>query len=255
MNKIIKYIIFDIGRNKIVLGYTVCLLLIAFSLFSLEDGGAKGILSLLNIILIIVPLVSIVFATIYLYNSAEFIELLVSQPIRRTRLLGSLFAGLAIALTTSFLIGIGVPVLIYYPRGAGVMLIVVGTALTLVFTSLSVLAAVLTRDKAKGIGMAVLLWFYFALLFDGIVLFLLFQFSDYPLEKTSIALSLLNPIDLGRIMILLKMDVSALMGYSGAVFHQFFGGMTGSLIAGIALLLWAGLPFLLARRRFSHKDL
>jgi len=255
MNKIVKYIIFDIGRNKIILGYTVCLLLIALSLFNLEDGGAKGILSLLNIILIIVPLVSIVFATIYLYNAAEFIELLVSQPIRRTRLLGSLFAGLAIALTVSFLIGIGAPVLIYHPRGAGLMLVVVGTALTLVFTGLSVLAAVLTRDKAKGIGVAVLLWFYFALLFDGIVLFILFQFSDYPLEKTSIALSLLNPIDLGRIMILLKMDVSALMGYSGAVFRQFFGGMTGSLIAGIALLLWAGLPFLLALRKFSRKDL
>lgn len=255
MNKIIKYIILDIARNKIVLAYTVFLLLISLSVFNLEDNGTKGLLSLLNITLIIVPLVSIVFATIYLYNAAEFIELLISQPIRRPRLLASLFTGLALSLSLAFLIGAGIPVLCYHPSGAGSLLVIVGLALTLVFTALAVLSAVLTRDKAKGIGVAILLWFYFALIFDGIVLFILFQFSDYPMEKTSIALSSLNPIDLGRIVILLKMDISAMMGYSGAVFRQFFGGLWGSLYAGVILLLWIVLPLFWALRKFSHKDL
>lgn len=38
-----------------------------------------------------------------------------------------------------------------------------------------------------------------------------------------IVLSALNPIDLGRILVLLKMDVAALLGYTGAVFRQFLG--------------------------------
>ena len=50
MKKIIKYVIIDILRNKIMLAYTVFLLLISLTIFSLEDNSAKGLLSLLNII-------------------------------------------------------------------------------------------------------------------------------------------------------------------------------------------------------------
>src|ERR1044071_370137 len=99
MKKIIKYVMLDILRSKIIIGYTVFLLLVSFSVFNLEDNSSKGLASLLNIILIIVPLISIIFSTIYIYNSAEFIELLVSQPVKRTTLLCSIYAGLAISLT------------------------------------------------------------------------------------------------------------------------------------------------------------
>ena len=95
MKKIIKYVITDILRNRIVLAYTACLLAISFSVFSLEDNSTKGLLSLLNIILIIVPLISIIFSAIYIYNSAEFIELLVSQPLKRKAIWMSLFTGLS----------------------------------------------------------------------------------------------------------------------------------------------------------------
>src|SRR3954466_5067754 len=109
MKKIIKYVIIDILRNKIVLGYTMFLLLISLSIFNLEDNSTKGLLSLLNIILIIVPLVSILFSSIYIYNSAEFLELLVSQPLKRRTIWLSIFAGLAFSLSLSFFIGVGVP--------------------------------------------------------------------------------------------------------------------------------------------------
>ncbi len=81
----------------------------------------------------------------------------------------------------------------------------------------------MARDKAKGIGVVILLWLYFSIIFDGLVLFVLFQFADYPLEKMMVGVVTLNPIDLSRILILLKMDVSALMGYTGAIFKDFFG--------------------------------
>ncbi|HSC38361.1 MAG TPA: hypothetical protein VLD19_10830, partial [Chitinophagaceae bacterium] len=91
MIKIIKYVIVDILRNKIVLAYTAFLLAISLGVFNMEDNTSKGLLSLLNIVLIIVPLVSIIFSTIYVYNSAEFIELLVSQPLKRKNIWISLF--------------------------------------------------------------------------------------------------------------------------------------------------------------------
>lgn len=255
MLKIIKYVIIDILRNKIILAYTIFLLVLSLSIFSLEDNAAKGLLGLLNICLIIVPLVSIVFSTIYVYNSAEFIELLVSQPLQRKTIWMSLFSGLAISMTLSFLMGVGIPVLIYQADVTGLMMILVGMFLTVIFVSIALLAAVKTRDKAKGIGFAMLLWLYFSLLFDGFVLFLVFQFSDYPIEKMMVLVSMLNPIDLARIMILLKMDISALMGYTGAIFRNFFGTGTGMGLSFLVLVAWSMIPVYLSLNQFKRKDL
>ena len=61
MKKIIKYVMLDILRSKVVIGYTLFLLTVSLSVFSLEDSADKGLLSLLNIVLFIVPLVAIIF--------------------------------------------------------------------------------------------------------------------------------------------------------------------------------------------------
>lgn len=255
MKKIIKYVIIDILRNKIMLAYTVFLLLISFSIFSLEDSSAKGLLSLLNIILIIVPLVSLLFAAIYVYNSSEFLELLVSQPLKRNTIWLSLFTGLAASMAFAFFIGAGLPILFYEPTPTGFMMLGTGLLLSVIFVAIAMLAAVIARDKAKGIGIVILLWLYFSIIFDGLVLFILFQFADYPLEKMMVGMTAFNPIDLSRILILLKMDVSALMGYTGAIFKDFFGTNTGLIISFMVLITWIIIPTWLSLRRFNHKDL
>jgi hypothetical protein len=137
----------------------------------------------------------------------------------------------------------------------GLMLIVSGLFQTVIFTGIALLASVKTRDKAKGIGVAVLLWFVFTLIYDAVVMFLLFQFSDYPLEKPMIALTMLNPVDLSRVLMLLKLDISALMGYTGAVFHEFFGSKMGMLTSMVVLLMWTLVPLWFSVKQFQHKDL
>jgi len=213
------------------------------------------LLSLLNIILIIVPLICIAFSTIYVYKSSEFIELLVSQPVKRKTIWISIFAGLSSSLALAFLIGAGIPILLYHADSTGIMMIATGLFLTVLFVSIAMLAAGSTRDKAKGIGLSILLWLFFSLIFDALVLFLLFQFQDYPLERVMVFLSFLNPIDLGRVQILLQMDISALMGYTGAVFREFFGTTTGITISFIGLFFWIVWPVWLSLRRFKKKDL
>lgn len=255
MKKLIKYIMTDILRSRIMIIYTLFLLATSMSLFGLEDNANKGLLSLLNIVLIIVPLFSLLFSTIYIYNSAEFIELLVSQPLQRKNIWLSFSFGLAISLSLSFIMGIGVPVLLFQFNAIGFLLIIVGILLSIIFVAIALWAAVQIKDKAKGIGMAILLWMYFSLLFDGFVLFLLFQFSDYPLEKPMILVSALNPIDLGRILILLKLDISAMMGYTGAIFKDFFGTIAGVAIAFLTLALWIAIPLYYSTRKFNRKDL
>ncbi len=254
MNRILKYILLDILRNKIIIAYTLLLLVVSWSIFSLENNSAKGLLSLLNLVLLTVPLVTIMFTTVYVYNSSEFIELLLSQPLKRNKIWRSLFGGLSLAFATAYLIGIGIPALICAPGSISLMLIVCGVLISLVFVALAMLSAILSRDKAKGIGIAIVIWIFFAIIFDGIVLFLLFQFSDYPIEKAMIGITTLNPITLARILILLHMDVSAIMGYTGAIFKDFFGTYVGISVSVLLLLLWVYIPYRISLRLFMKRD-
>lgn len=250
-----KYVLYDILKSKVILAYTLFLLVVSVSMFQMEENSSKAMLSLLNIVLIVLPLVSLVFSTIHYYNSYEFIELMASQPMGRSRIILSEYAGVSISLVSAFLIGVGVPVMLFSADDTGYALLFTGVCLTLVFTSIAFLTSVLARDKARGIGFALLLWFYFALIYDGLVLLILFSFSDYPLEKLTLFLSAMNPIDLGRIFIMLKMDVSALMGYTGALYKDFFGSGTGILFTAGIMIIWIIVPLWLAVRRFRKKDL
>lgn len=255
MNRMIRFITLDILKNKTIIAYTLLLAILSWSVFSLEDNHTKGILTLLNLLLLTVPLVSIIFSTIYIYNCAEFIDLLLSQPISRSRIWISLYTGVSLSQLLAFWIGVGIPVFLFAPFVLASYILVVGSLLTLIFIAIGFWATVSVRDKSKGIGLAIMCWLFFALLFDGIILFLLFQFADYPIEEAMMVITLLSPIDLARILVLLQMDVSALLGYTGAVFRSFLGNTIGMVVSFGALILWAALPFLRSLVKFKHRDL
>ena len=224
-------------------------------MFQLDSDTSKVVLSLLNILIIVIPLVSVVFTTIHFYNSYEFIEMMLAQPVNRSTIFLSEFLAISISLLLAFLAGVGLPMLYYGSNESAIQLLFTGAILSLVFTSLAFLSSVLTRDKAKAIGIAILFWFYFVLIYDAFLLWIIYTFSDYPLEVTTLSLIALNPVDLARIMMILKLDVSALMGYTGAFYKQFFGSGTGFLFSLSALLLWLFLPLFLAMGIFRKKDL
>lgn len=254
MIRIAKYVAYDLMRSRFVIAYTIVLGAITFSLFSLDSDPGKSTLSLLNIVLLAVPLVSIVFTTIHFFNSYEFVELLLSQPVPRKVIFFAEFAALSLALSLAFCIGVGVPVFMLNFSLNAVFLVAAGILLTIAFVALAFAASVAIRDKARAIGVSLLLWFYFTLIYDGFVLYIIYSFSDYPLEKVTLVLVSLNPVDLARIFILLKLDLSALMGYTGAFYKNFFGSALGSLYSIVLLSFWIVLPMVFAMRKFLRKD-
>jgi Cu-processing system permease protein len=255
MRRILKYVFLDIVKNKFVVIFSMVLALFSFTTFSLEDNTAKGLLTMLNIIQMVVPLVAVLFSTTYIYNSSEFVELLVSQPIKRGKIWWSLFLGLSLSLSMAFVIGVGLALFIFVEWNKALVMLVSGVLLTTIFVAIAFVSAVFTRDKAKGIGLSIFLWLYFALLFDGLLLMLVYQFADYPIEKIMVGVTTLNPIDLSRILILLQLDVSAMMGYTGAVFKNFFGTGTGMVLSLMVLVLWTLVPFWISLKKFKNKDL
>jgi len=255
MLKIAKYIVFDIIRSKVLIAYTLLLAMICVSIFMMDADVTKGLISITTIIMIIVPLVSVVYATTYYFNAYEFTELLVSQPISRRDILMGKFLGISSSILGSFVLGVCVPVAIFAFSTTGLTMMAAGGLLTLSFISLAFLASTITRDKAKGIGLALMIWFYCSIIFDGLVLLFLFLFSDYPLEKVMIVITALNPIDLARILVLLQLDISALMGYTGALYQQFFGSELGIVFSLGLQIIWIIVPMWLALKIFRKKDL
>lgn len=255
MSRLLRYIFLDLLRTRFILAYTAFLMLSTISLYQLDTDTSKVVLSLMNVLLIVAPLVSIIFTTIHYYNSYEFMELMLTQPIGRTVVITAQYLAVSSALCLAFVVGLGLPMVYYGADATALTLLGAGVLLTLVFSSLALMASVLTRDKARAIGLALMFWFYFTLIYDAFVLWVLYSFSEYPLEYPTLIMTALNPVDLARILMILQLDVSALMGYTGAFYQRLFGSGLGMGLSLAVLALWAAVPLGVTLRLFSRKDI
>jgi Cu-processing system permease protein len=254
MLKLLKYSLYDIVKSRFAILYTIFMILVTVSIYQVNEDLSKVSLSLLNIMLMIVPLISAVFATTHFFNNLEFTELMLAQPVKRRDVFLSQILAVVIMLSLAIVIGVGLPMGLWGADSSLLILMAVGISLSVVFAGLAFLASVLTRDKAKAIGITLSFWIYFSLVYDGIVLYIIYSFADYPLEKATLSLVMLNPVDLARIIMLMQLDISALMGYTGAFFQQFFGSAQGILLSGGVLLIWMIWPVLVSMRIFRKKD-
>lgn len=247
MLKIFKYSFFDLMRSRWSIVYFLFYLALGFVLLFLNNDLSKAVITLMNVIIVLVPLIGTVFGTMYYYNSKEFTELLLAQPLKRSSIFLGQYFGVAGSLLLSLVLGLGIPFALYgLFRSDAIwqfgLLLVVGGFLTLIFTALSFNIALRNENKIKGFGYAILAWLFLAVIYDGIFLLSLVALEEYPLDKFSLAATMLNPIDLSRTLILLKLDISALLGYTGAVFKKFFGTNLGLIVSMSTLIAWSALP-------------
>jgi len=213
----------------------------------------------MNVIIVLVPLISTIFGVMYFYNSKEFTELLLAQPLKRNSIFLGQYLGVAGSLTMSLVLGLGIPFILYgLFRSDAIwdfsLLLITGGFLTLIFTALAFNISLSNENKIKGFGYAVLLWLFLAVIYDGLFLMSLILFEEYPLDSFSLAATMFNPIDLSRTLILLKLDISALLGYTGAIFKQFFGTDKGLIVSILTLILWTVLPIWLLSYKAKRKD-
>jgi Cu-processing system permease protein len=257
--KILRYRLREVVRGRTVLGYGLFFAAATLGLIRFGGGIERALPSLASLVLLVIPLVALVVGTIFVYEGRDFSELVLTQPVgRRPLFLGS-WLGITLPLIGAFLLGAGGPLLLsgVPPESlrAVVLLLVTGALLTAVFTALAFWVATAVADTARGLGLALVTWLALTVVYDGVVLLAAGAFAAYPLEKALLALMILNPVDLARILVLLALDASVLMGYTGAVFRAFFGSAWGMAIALLSLGAWIALPLLWARRRFVRSDL
>lgn len=259
MLKILKYSIFDLLRSRWSYVYFSFYLLLGFVLLFLNNDVNKAVITLMNIIIVLTPLIGTIFGVMYYYNSKEFTELLLAQPIKRSKIFMGQYIGISLSLSLSLVLGLGIPFMAYgLFKSTAIfnfsLLLLIGAFLNFIFVALAYNISLSTENKIKGFGYAILMWLFLAVIYDGLFLISLIIFNEYPLDKFSLGMTMFNPIDLSRILILLKLDISVLLGYTGAVFKEFFGTIMGMASSMGVLILWILIPVWNIVRKSNKKD-
>ncbi|WP_461829493.1 ABC transporter permease subunit [Aquifex sp.] len=258
MAKLIFFEIKSLARIRWLWIYFLFLALGSFLFNYLGGDETKVLISLLSISLLVVPLVAAFFGITYFYDSRGFLEFLLSQPVGRGKLFTSRYLSLNVFLTTLYVISVLLPflpsLLELREKGTLLLLTLSGIFLTLVFTAIAFLVGLLVEEKAKGVSVILGLWLYLTFLHDGLILTVVYIFKDYPLEKVVLFLTLLNPVDLARVLVILNLDIAAIMGLTGSVFKELLGSWLGITLSLLSLTLWFLLPFMVSLFLFKRKD-
>lgn len=255
--KVAAFQLVDVARSRWLPGYAAFFLLATELLLRFGGDPTRALVSLTTVVLFVVPLAAIVFATVYVHSAREFIELVLAQPVGRGTLFAGTYAAMVIALSAGVVVGIGIPFALRGgagAAGAAAVLVAMGVALTVVFAGAGVALALRTEDRIRAFGLALGIWACAALVYDAALLVLATALPSYPLERPLLVATLANPIDLARVMMLAHLDASALMGYTGAAFTRAFGSAAGAALAAAALVVWGAIPALLGARMFRRKD-
>ncbi len=259
MNKVLKYGAYDLLRSRWALAYFAFYFLLGIALLSLTNDHGQATISLLNIVVVLTPLLSIIFGVIYFYNSQDFTNLLLALPLSRTQIFVGQYLGIAIVQILCVLLGLGLPFFFTGVLGSSVVasflsLLLISVFLTMIFTGIAFLISLSNENRIRGFGIAVILWLFLAVIYDGLFLVLLSTFREYPLDTFALLGILLNPIDLSRVLVMINLDIAALMGFTGAVFKNVLGNYRGVLVAVVVLTLWVVIPASLMIRRARRRD-
>lgn len=257
MFKVFKYSFIDLARNRWTISYFLFFLLITSGFLFMSGNSIKTLASMMNIVILLIPLISLMFSLMYYYQVLEYIEILVCMPISRRSVWAGYWAGSCLALSLSFLLGAGLPVIFFADPSsakAWVTLLLLGCLLTILFASIAGWLALRFENRLKGFGIGLFIWLFLAVIYDGLFLAILLIFVNFPLEKVAIVATLLNPIDMARVLLIFQLDFSALMGFTGAVFEKFFGNSLGSFLIILTFTLWFIAVLWLMDRKLKKKD-
>lgn len=259
LGKIIQYQINDTIRSKWLFIFNAVFFAINFGIIKLSNDMAKAELGLLNVTILLIPLVAVIYGIIFYYNSQEYIITMLSQPIERKTLFTGLYLGIIIPFSAVLVIAMILPVILIGEIGVlldGIYLLILLSAIILymVFTGLALAIGTTNNNRMKGIGLSLVTWLFFSLIYDGIFILVLNYFKDYNLNDYLFFVVFLNPIDLSRITVILNLDYSAMMGYTGALFNKILGSYWGVFYSILVSLLWIVIPFLFSSKKFRNKD-
>lgn len=224
---------------------------------------SRTAISLVQLVLLLVPLAALVFGALALTSERGAAELLYSQPVARGHILFGRVLGLWAALSAAELVGFGLAGLVLqWQAGPGGVarygaLALTAVVITGVFLSIAAwLASGHTGRRTRVLALALVVWFLAVVLFDVAALGAASLLRSGSASRLLIWATLANPVDAARTGALLAIEGTSAFGAATAALLRFTGGMTaaGAAVAA-SLVLWLVVPFACAVRRLARSDI
>jgi Cu-processing system permease protein len=225
---------------------------------------ARTAASLVQLVILLVPLASLLMGTLALTPERGGSELLFSQPVPRAAIYLGRLLGLLAALAAAQALGFGAAGLVIFSEAGGqglgtFLLLALGSlVLTAVFLGLAALLAAgpPERGRARVLALALVVWFAVVVVFDAAALGLASLLPSGLASRVLIVAVLINPADAVRTGALLAAEGTAAFGAASLAFLRFTRGPLGAgLLLAASLLLWLIVPPLLAIGRLRRSDL
>jgi Cu-processing system permease protein len=224
---------------------------------------ARTAVSLVQLVLLLVPLTALVIGVLSLAPERGAAELVFSQPVaRRTVLLGKLL-GLFQALAAAQAVGFGAAGVVVYGQAgtqglAGfVALVAASLVTTAVFLGLAALlaAGAIGQRRSRALALALVTWFVAVALFDLAVLGVASLLRSGAASRVLMLGAIVNPIGAIRTGTLLAIEGTGAFGAASLALFRFTHGPLGTgLVLGLSLTVWLVAPTLLAIRRLGRAD-
>jgi len=224
------------------------------------QGFARVTLSLMNLVLIIVPLAGLTLGVASITGTSGTLPLLLAQPVGRGEVFIGKFLGLALALTVAQAVGFGAGgVVIAIQAGADQMpafatLTILSFALGWVTTATALFLAAWLPDRLKATSAALALWLVMVIAYDMAVLGATAMFRGVSLQSILLPAVLINPVDLTRVLVVLATGSGALFGPTSAVLMRVLGSSGGVALGIAALAVQLAVPLLAGAWMFRRRD-
>jgi Cu-processing system permease protein len=225
---------------------------------------ARTAASLVQIVLLLVPVTALLIGVVALAPERGAAELLYSQPVRRRTILLGRLAGLLCALLAAQAVGFGAAGLVVFWQsgGAGLgsfaLLVSCSFALTAVFLGLAAWLAVgaTAGRRSRAIAQALVVWFAAAVLYDVAALGLASLLRSGTASRLLVAAVIVNPVDAVRTAALLGVEGASAFGAASLAFFRITGGSaSAAAMLAASVIAWIVVPTALAVRRLERTDI
>jgi len=272
--------IYTIAESEIIIGvrnkwthiFTIIftILVLGISYFGLTASGYTGsmqdfsrtTLSLLNLVLYIIPLISLIIGVMSFSGDGRLNELIFAQPLNRWEIYLGKLLGLLVVIFTSTSLGFGISGFIILIRVGSdgvfryLVFVLLSNFLAFIFIGISSLISVIARQRGRAFGISVLAWFIFLIFYDLVIIGATTLLRG-KVAATFAMLSLLgNPVDIVRVLSLITLNQPEIFGPAGAAFLKFLGGSLQTYTVLILdLMLWFVFSVFLSIKIFSKQDI
>lgn len=225
---------------------------------------ARTSASLVQLVVLLVPLAALLMGVLTIAPERSTSELLFAQPVSRRAILLGRVIGLAVALAAAEAVGFGTAGLLVFFRagdeGAAGFAQLVGFALllTAIFVSLAALiaSAATGRRRGRALAIALVVWFAAVILVDLAALGVASLLPSGPASRVLVAAVLANPAAAVRTGALLGIEGTAAFGAGSLALLRATHGPLGAAVAiAVSSALWVVLPLTWADRRLARVDL